>query len=210
MQRGEGSAVRSTLAELFLQLAKPDEEGFSRAVGVEEFQGPYERLRLGNGGSWCRDDGPLGRAYNIRRNKDGKRIVSVQLQGLKKQPHARPIPKDISKEIKTKRCAILDVGSQIEADHRDGRRDDPRLREGETVTIDDFQPLSKASNNAKRQHCKTCRDTGRRYDAQRLGYSVSQIKGNGKYNGTCIGCYWHDPYRFNQEISQHFTQFDES
>ena len=67
--------------------------------------------------------------------------------------------------------------------------------------LDDFQPLSKAANNAKRQHCKRCRETGRRFDAKRLGYRVSQFKGNGVYNGMCVGCYWHDPKRFNCEVS---------
>lgn len=42
--------------DLFLELAKPDETGNSRKVLVSEFVGKYEPLKLGNGGSWCRDD----------------------------------------------------------------------------------------------------------------------------------------------------------
>jgi len=71
--------------------------------------------------------------------------------------------------------------SKPECDHKDGRRDDPRLNDPKLVTIDDFQPLSKAANNAKKQHCKECRSTNKRFDAKRLGYSISQWAGNGKY-----------------------------
>lgn len=79
--------------------------------------------------------------------------------------------------------------------------DDPRLSDINKVTIDDFQPLSKAANDAKRQHCVECRETGIRFDAKRLGYSVSQVRGNGLYNGTCVGCYCHDPIFFNREMA---------
>lgn len=190
-----------TASSLFLELARPDTKGFGRAVDAEEFVGKYEKLRLGNGGSWCRDDGALARRYNIRRNKEGNRIVSVELQGHKKNPIQKPIPSDIRKFITAKRCAVLYIG-QCEVDHKDGRRDDPRLNNADGVTEEDFQPLSKAVNNAKRQHCKNCRETGNRFDARVLGYRLGQYRGNGKYNGTCIGCYWHDPHGFNQWASK--------
>lgn len=199
-------ARKPTLGDLFLELARPNPEGFSRAVPISEFTGRYEGLRLGNGGSWCRDNGPLGQRFNIRRNKPGGKIVSVELQGLKKVPIAKPIPAGIRRQLKGERCVVLDVGSNIEVDHRDGRLDDPRLSNPELVTVGDFQPLSKAVNNAKRQHCKECRETGLRFDAKRLGYSVGQFAGNGEYNGTCIGCYWHDPPRFNAEVSKGFSR----
>ena len=72
------------------------------------------------------------------------------------------------------------------------------------IKPDDFQPLSKTANNAKRQHCKICRETGKRFDATRLGYSVKQYKGNQKYEGSCIGCYWYDPLMFNKKVSKDF------
>jgi len=188
-------------AALFLELARPDKEGFSRKVAISEFVGSYEGLRLGNGGSWCRDDGPLAKRYNIRRNKTGGRIVSVELQGYKKVAIEKPIPSWIRKRLAGERCAALDIAN-VEIDHKDGRRDDPRLADPQRLTLGDFQPLSKAANNAKRQHCKACRATNRRYDARRLGFPIAQFKGNGQYNGTCIGCYWHDPVAFRQAVSK--------
>lgn len=191
-----------SLASLFLELAKPDVDGFSRRVPTEEFVNDYEGLRLGNGGSWCRDDGPLAREFNVYRIKEKGKIVAVQLHGRKKQPILKPIPADIKAKIVAQRCAVLNT-SNPECDHKDGRRDDPRLNDPALVTIDDFQPLSKAANNAKRQACRECRETGKRFDATMLGFTVAQIpgKGNGFYRGSCIGCYWYDIHEFNQSVS---------
>ena len=192
-----------TKVDLFLELAQPNADGFSRPVYVREFTGRYEGLRLGNGGSWCREDGALGKRYNIERHNPSGSIVYIRLHGHKKQPFSKSsIPAHIREVVGNQPCAVLAVNASTEIDHRDGRRDDPRLTDAARLTLDDFQPLSKAVNNAKRQHCKTCRETGQRFDARVLGYAVSQIQGNGVYRGTCIGCYWYDIRAFNQEVSR--------
>lgn len=183
--------------DLFLKLAKPDSEGFSRAVSVSEFKGRYAGLRFGNGGSWARDDGGLAKRFNIRRHREGGRIVSVQLQGFKKNPIDKAIHPEIKREILKRKCVVLAI-SRVEVDHKDGRRDDPRLNDPKRQKLSDFQPLSKHVNTAKRNHCKRCRETDRRFDATLLGFPVAQVRGNGKYNGTCIGCYWYDPPAFIQ------------
>ena len=188
--------------KLFLELAKPDDDGFSRAVEITEFVGKYERLTLGNGGSWCRDDDTLGQKYNVDRQKvkgRGNKIVSVQLNGFNYNPKKRPINASIRQEIKRQRCVILDT-SKPEVDHKDGRMDDPRLLDTNKQTLKDFQPLSKAANNAKRQHCKNCRESGVRFDAKNIGYPVSQYKGNTEYQGTCVGCYWYSPSDFRAKL----------
>ncbi len=187
---------RKSKARLFIELACPDDDGFSRRVSVSEFVDKYESLKLGNGGSWCRDDGGLARFYNIKREKHKGRITHIELHGRKKAPIKKPIPAHIRQSLSGKRCVILGV-SKVEIDHKDGRRDDPRLFDAKNVRVSDFQPLSKAANNAKRQHCKECRQTGDRFDARRLGFKQAQIKGNGKYRGSCVGCYWYDPKKFH-------------
>lgn len=192
---------KEKLHELFLELAKPDQHGFSRKVDGSEFQGRYERLRFGgNGGSWSREDSALGKKYNIVRHKRKNKIYAVELHGFKKLPIEKPIPPAIRAQISEQRCAVLHVG-KVQCDHKDGRRDDPRLNNPNLVTIDDFQPLSTAANTAKRQHCKNCRETGLRFDAKELGYGVSQVRGNGTYRGSCVGCYWYDPKFFNREAT---------
>ena len=194
---------KESLCDLFLELAKPDKDGFSRKVSEDEFVGGYAGLKLGNGGSWCRDDGTLAKKYNIIRHKKGRgnKIEFIQLESYKKNPIQKPIPMHIKKALKNKLCVVLGI-SNVEIDHKDGRRDDPRLNDANKVEISDFQPLSKAVNAAKRQHCKKCRETGKRFDATKLGYEKAQVKGGGDYNGTCIGCYWYDPLVFNQQASK--------
>ena len=196
---------RETKAALFLKLAEPDELGFSRAVSVDEFEGSYDVLRFGNGGSWIRKTAKLAQIYNIRRHPEKGPITHVQLQGFQKVAIKKPIPLAIQRQISSKRCAVLATGSP-QCDHRDGRLDDPRLSDASQVVLSDFQPLSQAANSAKRQHCVECRETGKRFDATRLGYSVGQVRGDGDYNGTCVGCYWHDPRFFNSEVSRGYIK----
>ena len=192
---------QNSKAALFLELAKPNARGFSRKVYVSEFVKRYDGLIMGNGGGWCRDDGRLASVYNIERHKERGAIVYIMLHGFKKNPIKKPIPAKIRKALSNKPCAVLAI-SKVEIDHRDGRRDDPRLADASRVRLSDFQPLSKAVNNAKRQHCKTCRKTNKRFDAKLLGYRKGQVEGNGIYRGSCIGCYWHDPIAFNKSISK--------
>lgn len=187
-----------TKARLFEILANPDDDGFSRKVGIDELEA--NRLGLGNGGSWCRDDGPLGKIYNIVRHKEKGRIVAVELHGFNQLPSRRSVRPDIKCEIEKRRCAVLDIGDP-ECDHKDGRIYDKPAAAPDQQSLEDFQPLSKAANSAKRQHCKRCKETGMRFDATRLGYAVSQFKGDKEYRGTCTGCYWHDPLRFNAAVS---------
>lgn len=191
---------------LFIELACPDELGFSREVSVEEFVGKYQRLQFGNGADWARRSGTLAKHYKVCLHKRGKgnKTTHVELQGYRKVPVLqKSTPDRLRRKITAKDC-VAHGTSKTECAYKDERLDAPRLSDVTRVTLDDFQFLSKAANDAKRQHCVECRDTGQRFDAKRLGYQVSQVRGNGEYNGTCVGCYWHDPLFFNSEVSQHF------
>ncbi len=190
-----------SMAALFLELAKPNKTGVSRPVYVSEFIGKYAKLKMGNGGSWCRRESRLAFFYDVERGKKNGRIDYVKLNGEQKNPIRMPIPARVRRAFRGKRCVILDV-SQIEIDHRDGRRDDPRLSNPKLLKIADFQPLSKAANDAKRQHCKRCRKTGKRFDARVLGHAVGQYQGNSTYRSSCVGCFWHDPVAFNKAMSR--------
>ncbi len=190
---------KGSKAALFLLLAKPDKDGFSRAVKVSEFVGEFEGLRLGNGGSWCRAESGLAQVFNVERKLEKRTIVEIVLHGYQKRPINKPIPMRIRRKLESKPCVVLNT-RPVEIDHKDGRRDDPRLGQPALLTVADFQPLSKAANNAKRQHCKVCRETGRRFDAKKIGYPVSQVKGNGTYRGTCVGCFWFDPLVFRSSM----------
>ena len=109
---------------LFLELAKPDEYGFSRKVLVSEFVGKYEILRFGNGGDWCRTYGNLAKKFIVERHKQGNSIIAVQLFGLDtKKQIQKGIRNDITKKISSQKCAVLNI-SNVEVDHKDGHRDD--------------------------------------------------------------------------------------
>ncbi len=193
---------RNSKPFLFVELAKPDENGYSRKVNISEFIEEYETLKFGNGGDWCRSDGTLAKRYNLDRIKDKGAIIAVQLFGFNiKNKISKQIRNDITKEITSQKCAILNIGN-VEVDHKDGRRDDFENYKPENQHPDQFQPLSAATNKAKRQHCKDCRDTNKRFDASVLGYSRSTWTGDLNYRGTCEGCYWFDIKKFNQEISK--------
>ena len=148
---------------------------------------------MGNGGDWCRKEGSLGRVFNIERHKERGAIVYVRLHGYNKNPADNTIPVHIRKQLQGLPCAVLGTGANTEIDHKDGRKDNPRLKDPARVSVDDFQVLTKAANDAKRQHCRKCRETDKRFDAKILGFRKAQIKGNGIYRGTCVGCYWLRP-----------------
>jgi len=194
------------LGKIFLLVNAPDSDGFSNEITINELTQYHPSFRTSNGGDWCRSDSStLGKEYIIRRIKDGGRISSVKLDGFNKGLTIKQvIRKDISDSIKKKRCVILDVG-KVEVDHKNGKKDEHYMNDPSAQSLNDFQPLSKAANDAKREHCKKCKKTGKRYDAKNLGYSESFTKGD-FFTDNCQGCYWYDPIKFNQEISANFIK----
>lgn len=89
-----------------------------------------------------------------------------------------------------------------------------RVSDSRTQDINDFQPLCKAANDIKRQICKECRKTDKRWDAQNIvGNPYPFYEGDENYNEElgCRGCYQYDPveYRIRSAIklSQETTEF---
>lgn len=199
--------------ELFIELAKPDANGISRWVDSSEFTGKYSQLELLNGLSWGRKSSTLARMYNVETDKTitaGVKIDRIRLNGLNIQITANlseAIRADIKKKVSSRRCVVLGTkrscDHKTEVDHKDGRKIDPRIMNTQTQSLSDFQPLSKPANDAKRQFCKECAATGQRYDAKKLGYTVSVIKGSSTYNSKlgCEGCFWYDPIEFRQQLT---------
>lgn len=185
------------------------ENGFSPVISMEELEKYHHSFHTTNGGDWCRSDQSyLGKKYNITRTTRGGRIYSIKCDGLNKKTKIKQeIRNDISKEIQKRRCTILDISTNIECDHKDGMKDDWRLSDISKQKLNDFQALCKTANDAKRSHCKKCKNSGKRYDATKLGYSAPYTFGTST-SKTCVGCYWYDPFEFNKEISKNFTKAD--
>lgn len=200
----KGSHLGRAFEKMFIQ-----DQGFSSNISMDELQKYHHSFYTTNGGDWCRSNqGYLGKKYNIERERRNGRIFSVKADGFNKNTKInQSIRSDIYKNIQSQRCAILDISTNTECDHKDGMKDDWRLNDKSLQKIEDFQPLSKTANDAKRQHCKKCRETGIRYDAKKLGYSESYVLGNEK-SKTCVGCYWYDPKEFNRIISSNFEKED--
>ena len=124
-----------------------------------------------------------------------------KLYGLNNDTSTNSIRKDIIDIIKGMNCLVLGT-SNPEVDHKNGRKNDKRVMNTKTQKITDFQPLSKAANDAKRQHCKKCKETNIRYDAKNLKYVKSVTVGSLEYETGigCIGCYWYDIEDFRHKI----------
>jgi hypothetical protein len=194
-----------TKTELFIELANPDENGESRWVDVSEFIGKYSALSFGNGASWARKESTLAKKFIIEFDKTktkGNRIDRIRLAGFNNSDYTQHIRTDIKKKIKSMRCVVLGT-SNPEIDHKNGMKNEDRVMKNEEQKLEDFQPLSKAANDAKRQFCKVCRKTGVRFDAKILGYPMSYYKGQAIHNNeeyACVGCYWYDPLEFKKHL----------
>lgn len=196
-----------TKTELFIQLAKPDENGISRWVSVSEFVGEYACLTFGNGASWARKESILAKKYVVEFDKSitrGNGIDRIRLNGFRNGNYSQHIRADIKRAIKKLNCVVLGT-SNPEVDHKNGMKNEDRVMRNEDQRLEDFQPLSKAANDAKRQFCKECRRTGIRYDAKLLGYPISYYQGEAHHNheeNACIGCYWYDPLEFKRHLQE--------
>lgn len=196
-----------TKTELFIKLAQPNESGVSRWVNVSEFVGEYASLTFGNGASWARKESTLPKKFIIEFDKSitpGNGIDRIRLNGLNDGDYSQHIRADIKRIIRAQRCVVLGT-SHPEIDHKNGMKNEDRVMKNEDQRLEDFQPLSKAANDAKRQYCKECRQTGIRYDAKKLGYPMSYYKGSAKHHfeeDACIGCYWYDPIEFKKHLQE--------
>lgn len=216
-----------TKTELFIELAAPNAEGFSRWVSSTEFVGRYADLQLGNGGSWCRASSSLAKKYNVEFDKSktpGNSIDAIRLNGFNQQDSFnQAIRKDIKDYYKDKRCVMLGVkgfseNTRIEIDHKDGRKEDWRVSNPQTQRLEDFQPLCKAANDVKRQICKECKISNKRWDATNIkGNPYPFYAGDEFYSEDlgCVGCYQYDPVeyrkscikRVSMEASEHTAAY---
>lgn len=207
-----------TKTELFLELAKPNEKGISRWLKTSEFVGLYKDLQLGNGGSWCRASSSLAKKYIVEFDKSltsGNSIDAVRLNGFNvNKTFSQNIRSEIKDYYKNKNCVMLGIqgiseNTKIEIDHKDGRKNDWRVSDIKTQKLEDFQPLCKAANDAKRQICKKCKETDKRWNAKNLkGNPYSFYEGDENYTEDlgCIGCYQFDPVEYRKQSAKRIAR----
>ena len=163
-----------------------------------------------NGADWCRKESSICKYFIVEFDKSitpGNGVDRIRLNGFKSEEDRlgnQAIRNDIKKYYQKQRCVILGT-SKPEVDHKNGWKNDSEVMNLSTQKFEDFQPLSKAANDAKRQFCKECRATGKRYDAKQLGYPISFYRGNSNHDKTpmgCIGCFWYDPIEFRKHLRE--------
>ena len=199
-----------TLGDIFLANFPPDENGWTEIIYMEDLIKIDKDFWTTNGSDWSRKGSAIYNKYNIRRfnakelgiksvpwstkRVTWNKIIAIQLQGFREKPENHSIPNEVRKALAKQPCVVLGViTSDMEIDHKDGRYF------SEKYTLDDFQPMSKAANDAKREHCKRCRANNCRFDAKTLGYNISFIEGDFD-TPSCPGCYWYDPVAFRQAL----------
>ena len=144
--------AKMTKTDLFLKLASPDKNGISRWVNVSEFTGEYAELKFGNGASWARKESTLAKKYIIEFDKSitpGNGIDRIRLNGFNDNDFSQHINAEIKRTIKSRRCVVLGT-SNPEVDHKNGMKNESRVMRNENQRLSDFQPLSKAANDAKK------------------------------------------------------------
>lgn len=189
----------------FEKAAQPDKHGHSDPLPVEDFE-KHGLPLFGNGSAWARDDGTLAKKYKLAKRKDSfGAIVSVQAVGWAEPSFDHNIAQKVYEYHAGKPCAVLAISNNIEMDHKDGRKHSFMPVE----TCEEFQPLSKAVNDAKRKHCKECKRTNIRFDATQLGFPYPVVEGGPEYRGTCVGCYWYDPKEFIKKATGNYDTNDE-
>lgn len=208
MQKNKNRLTGAELGKIFEKISNVNASGIGREIQMTELVAISPSFRTTNGGDWCRSNrGYLGRKYVLRRKKTKGKISSVQIIGLNKKQErtTRNVNKIIREELQNNTCCVLGIRSSVgmEIDHKNGRYNDNDVLNTSTQTLDDFQMMSKAVNDAKRQHCKRCHETGKRFDARTLGYSAGWTSGD-ENSTDCIGCYWYDPQTFNAMVSANF------
>ena len=199
-----------TKTSLFLELAQPDENGISRWVDASEFTGKYKALQLGNGGSWCRASSTLAKRYIVEFDKNissGNSIDRIKLNGYNlEKSFNQNIRQEIKNFYKAQNCVMLGIrgnseNTKIEIDHKDGRKECQRVSTLALQKLEDFQPLCKAANDAKRQICKRCKETDKRWSAKNIkGNPYDFYVGDENYTEElgCVGCYQYDPVEYRK------------
>ena len=196
-----------------MELARPNEDGISEWVDVNQFTGEYVTLRLGNGACWCRKGSALANKYVVEKQRSdvtsGRPTCKIRLNGFNTaQAFNQNIRQDIRDFYAGKPCVMLgicgkSINTSVELDHKDGRKNDPNVSDTLTQKNEHFQPLCKAANDAKRQFCLDCIATGKRWNAQNIeGNPYAYYAGDERYTEDlrCVGCYQYDPVAYRAYV----------
>jgi hypothetical protein len=138
--------------------------------------------------------------------KGGTTVEYIQFFGLSTKPIIdQGIRKDISSAIRKQPCANCGTTSNIECDHKNDLKNNPRVLNLTTQTIEDFQSLCKHCNDVKRGVKAKMMTANKRIGATQLGFLIDFTEGSDIldkddpywYKGT----YWGDCMDFKKKLS---------
>ena len=98
-------------------------------------------------------------------------------------------------------CAVTG-SSHVEIDHKEGRLKNGAFQDGNDPNL--YQFLTRANNQVKREACKKCVATNKRFDATKIGFNQPVTSGTRDYTRDqgCVGCYWHDVRDFHNKATR--------
>lgn len=201
---------KNSSVDIFIKLSQIDENGCSSDVYIKDLReknltDKEKDFLVLHGNKWGRQ---VAKYFNVTYRRVGgknSKIIGWKCEGFNVEDNGtRMIRKDIRDYYSDKPCAHTGLPNRKhkkhEIDHKNGRYNDKNVLKLESQTNSQFQPLCREANLWKRSECDKCGETGCRFDAKKLGYSVSYTKGNRDYE-SCEGCYLFDPLDFKSKLS---------
>lgn len=189
--------------DIIIEAMKIDVSGISPWWDIAELEKITGISLRGNGSPYFQKDRGVGLKYIIEKDMLGtNKLQKVRTVGAVHTTNRQvPVPKEIKAFYTGKACVFCGTYSQIEIDHKDGTREPC-----EYPCIVDFQPVCGHCNKVKRERCKECRVSGKRFDARLLGFVVGWVRGRTQFSPStirCVGCYWHDPNEFRKQTIEY-------
>ena len=200
--------------ELILSVFKPDENGYSHWISVEEI--------IKSGLPWttngnCRHGVYFSKAgkkyiWEKKSDKSNNRTIAIRTIGFSDDflyGASRPIKKEIRDYYRRIACVSCGATSSLVVDHKNDLYNDPRVLSTDTQTLDDFQSLCTHCNLQKREISKKTKESGLRYGATRIPKyaddGIDFISGDETFDASdvnaMVGTYWYDPVEFHKQIT---------
>jgi 5-methylcytosine-specific restriction endonuclease McrA len=115
------------------------------------------------------------------------------------------IREDIRGIINKQPCANCFIEENIQTDHKNSLKNDPRVTNKKTQKLDDFQPLCRSCNCKKREDEIKTKRNNKRFSGKELGYSVDFTEGDETLDindpNWYIGTYWGDCLEFKKKLT---------
>jgi len=138
------------------------------------------------------------------KGKKGNTVYYIMFFGKGEAIIDQGIRSEIRNTICKNPCAHCKTTTNIECDHKNDLKNDPRVMRKDTQTLDDFQPLCKHCNDVKRSVKSKMLKLNKRIGATHLDFKIDFTQGDETLNKEdpkwYIGTYWGDCTAFKQSL----------